>query len=102
MFFLFIFNVKGGNKYVTFVSRKTNENIKYEVFSIYQIEKEDYYIQTNFNGEDAYNSFLNTITNRSVKDFNVDITTDDEILTLSTCANDNTYRVVLHARRVVE
>ena len=30
----------------------------------------------------------------------VDVSKDDNILTLSTCANNNKYRVVLHAKKV--
>ena len=34
------------------------------------------------------------------KDFNVNVSNEDTILTLSTCANNNKYRVVLHSVRV--
>ena len=77
-----------------------NEKFIYEVFSVYQIEVETYYLQTKFINDNEYTSFIETIKNRSVYDFGIDINTDDEILTLSTCANDNNYRVVLHARKV--
>ena len=60
----------------------------------------DYYIQTSFSDNTEYESFLETITNRSVKNFNVQLTADDTILTLSTCANNNEYRVVLHAKLI--
>lgn len=86
------------NKYVTFIIEQGN--LKYEVFSIYQIEREDYYIQTSFSDNEDYESFIRTITNRSIKNFNVQLTADDTILTLSTCANDNEYRVVLHAKLI--
>ena len=79
-----------------------NEEITYEVFSIYQIEAEAYYISTNFKNNEAYNEFLNTITKRSYYDFNIELTTDDTIFTLSTCASNNKYRVVLHAKRINE
>lgn len=83
------------NKYITLITE--NETQVYEVFSVYQIEKEDYYIQTNFNTEKKFSAFLETIKKRSKKDFNVDVNKEDNILTLSTCANNNKYRVVLHA-----
>lgn len=78
-----------------------NEEIFYEVFSIYQIEKETYYLQTDFNNGDEYLSFVETVKNRSIKNFGVDLNVESEILTLSTCANDNNYRVVLHAKKIV-
>ena len=78
------------------------QNYTYRVFSVYQIEKEDYYIKTNFNTEEEFINFVQTIKKRSKKDFNVDVNKEDNILTLSTCANNNKYRVVLHAKRIIE
>lgn len=72
----------------------------YKVFSIYKIENEDYYITTQFNNDIEYKKFLTTIKSRSIKDFNVEISETNSILTLSTCANNNKYRVVLHAKRI--
>ena len=72
----------------------------YKVFSIYKIENEDYYITIQFNNDSEYKKFLTTIKSRSIKDFNVEISETDSILTLSTCANNNKYRVVLHAKRI--
>jgi len=72
---------------------------QYHVFSIYQIEKEDYYIKTNFNNNE-YLTFLNTIKNRSIKNFNIELSGNDTILTLSTCSNNNKSRIVLHARKI--
>ena len=86
------------NKYITLITE--NETQVYEVFSVYQIEKEDYYIQTNFNTEKEFSTFLETIKKRSKKDFNVDVNKEDTVLTLSTCANNNKYRVVLHAKKI--
>ena len=86
------------NKYITLITE--NETQVYEVFSVYQIEKEDYYIQTSFDTEKEFNTFAQTIKKRSKKDFNVDVNKEDNILTLSTCANNNKYRVVLHAKKI--
>ena len=86
------------NKYITLITE--NETQVYEVFSVYQIEKEDYYIQTNFDTEKEFNTFAQTIKKRSKKDFNVDVNKEDNILTLSTCAHNNKYRVDLHARKI--
>lgn len=85
------------NRKIMFFTK--SEKSIYEVFSIYKVEKEDYYIQTSFSTNTAYKNFLNTIKNRSIKDFNVDITSDDQILTLSTCDNNNKYRIVVHAKK---
>ena len=78
-----------------------NGEYNYEIFSIYKIESEDYYIKTEFNDENDFEDFLNTITKRSVQDFGVNVSKEDSILTLSTCANNNKYRVVIHAKKVI-
>ena len=71
----------------------------YEVFSVYQIEAEDYYIQTSFTQE-SFSDFIKTLKKRSITDFGVEVGENDSILTLSTCANNNQYRVVLHAKKI--
>ena len=85
------------NKYVTFVTE--NDNSIYEVFSVYQVADEDYYITTDFK-DNEFNDFIKTIKSRSKFDFDVDVNENDNILTLSTCANNNKYRVVLHAKKI--
>ena len=75
------------------------ETQKYKVFSVYKIKNEDYYITTNFNDEE-FTKFIQILKQRSIKDFNMEITAQDNILTLSTCANNNNYRIVLHAKRI--
>lgn len=76
-----------------------NEKSIYKVFSIYKIESEDYYIKTEFSNNNEFEKFIETLKKRSIKKFNIDISKEDSILTLSTCANNNKYRVVLHAKK---
>ncbi len=83
------------NKYIALITE--NENCKYQVFSVYQIETEEYYLQTNISN---FKEFVEEIKGRSKKDFNVDIKETDSILTLSTCADNTKYRVVLHAVKI--
>lgn len=85
------------NKYITFITE--NDYQTYQVFSVYQIQTEDYYIQTEFKSNE-FQEFIDTITKRSKKDFGINVSKEDTILTLSTCANNNKYRVVLHSVRV--
>lgn len=77
-----------------------NEKCIYKVFSIYKIESEDYYIKTEFSNDNEFEQFVNTIKNRSIKKFDIDVSKEDNILTLSTCANNNRYRIVLHAKKM--
>lgn len=83
------------NKYIALITE--NENCKYQVFSVYQIETEEYYLQKNISN---FKEFVEKIKGRSKKDFNVDIKETDSILTLSTCADNTKYRVVLHSVKV--
>ncbi|MEG1015706.1 MAG: class B sortase [Bacilli bacterium] len=77
------------------------ENTLWQVFSVYTILAETYYITTSFNGEDEYNNFLNTISKRSLYPYNVPLNSKDKIITLSTCKeNDRTSRLVLHAKLI--
>ena len=71
-----------------------NGKEKYQVFSIYEIENEDYYLSTTF---DNYDEYLNKIKNRSIKDFGINLSNESNILTLSTCSSTNKRRIVLHA-----
>jgi len=80
----------------------TNNNLlKYQIFSYYIINSEEYYISTYFNDQ-SFQTFLNTIKNRSYSDRNIDITVEDKILTLSTCAGaeGTDRRRVIHAKRI--
>lgn len=85
------------NYKITFITE--NEYQEYHVFSVYQTSKEDYYIQTEFK-DNEFSKFIDTIKRRSKKDFGINVSDEDTILTLSTCANNNKYRVVLHCVRI--
>ena len=50
--------------------------------------------------DNEFTDFIKTIKSRSKFDFGVDVNENDNILTLSTCANNNKYRVVLHAKKL--
>ncbi len=75
------------------------ENTLWQVFSIYTIPAESYYITTEFYSDETYNEFLTTLKNRSKVDFSADVNINDKILTLSTCKDDSN-RVVMHAKLI--
>lgn len=75
------------------------ENSLWQIFSIYKIEEEAYYITTDFPTDESYQQFLDTIKGRSIYNFNTTLTTTDKILTLSTCYSD-TIRTVVHAKLI--
>lgn len=68
----------------------------YKVFSVYQIAKESYYTQTSFQSNEEYKKFLDTLKSRSVYNFGINLSENDKIITLSTCATNSDYRVVVH------
>ena len=86
------------NHYII-VKTETMQHV-YEVFSSYYIDPEVYYLQTNFYNDDDYQQFLNTIKGRSINNYNLDVTVNDKIITLSTCTDDNTGRKVIHAKMI--
>ena len=85
------------NYIINFTTEK--EEQKYKVFSVYKIKNEDYYIDTEFKGNE-FAKFVKTLKGRSIKDFKVEVTEQDSILTLSTCADNDVYRIVLHAKQI--
>lgn len=90
--------LNNSNNYYIKISTPTSNTV-WKVFSVYTIEPEVYYLKTNFRTE-PYDKFLNTLRSRSVYDFGIDVTTDDKILTLSTCDNTGTKRVAVHAKMI--
>lgn len=86
----------GKNRYINFSTR--DESMLWEVFSTYTIDREGYYIKTNFSSDEEYKEFIKTIKARSIYNFNTNVTTNDKILTLSTCTNIGQGRTVVHAK----
>ena len=86
------------NYNITLVTEK--ETAIYKVMSIYSVEKEDYYISTEFENLKEYKLFLDKIKLRSIKQFDVEINENSKILTLSSCMPGGINRVVLHAVKV--
>lgn len=74
-----------------------NENTLWQIISVYKIPVESYYIKVNFNNDNDYAEFLNTIVERSIHNFNTEVNIEDKILTLSTCYSDD-IRMVIHAK----
>ena len=74
----------------------------YQVFSTYKIYKEEYFATANFSNDSEFLTFINKIKKRSNKDYGVEVTEDDQILTLSTCHSNNNYRIVLHAKKLYQ
>ncbi len=78
-----------------------DKELVYQVFSVYSIKAEDYYIETKFDNK-TYPKFLETLKKRSIYNFNIDLTDTSQILTLSTCNDTGSKRIVLHAKLIKE
>lgn len=88
------------NNYIIKFSTPT-ENTLWQVFSVYSITAENYYITTEFSNNKTYGKFINTIKSRSQKNFNTTVDTNDKIITLSTCKDiAGKERVVMHAKLI--
>ena len=73
------------------------EDMKFQIFSIYRVPETNDYLKVFFDDDADFLEFADMITNRSIYDFNVPIDADDKIITLSTCSNNGTKRLVIHA-----
>lgn len=91
--------INGENNIIKISSISANYNFK--IFSVYSIEKEDYYITTSFK-EKEFEKFINTIKKRSYYNFDDEVNTNDKILTLSTCNgySGTSKRLVVHAKLI--
>lgn len=86
------------NQIITF--NIENKNIKWQIFSIYVIPNTNDYLITNFSSDESYINFINKIKDRSKYNFNIEVTKDDKVLTLSTCYKDSNNRLVIHAKMI--
>lgn len=89
---------KDKNNHIIKLSTET-ENTLWQVFSVYHINTETYYITTSFKSDNDFKDFIKTIKNRTALYFNTNVTEKDKILTLSTCYNKK-QKVVLHAKLI--
>ncbi len=70
----------------------------YRPFSIYETVSTDIYFEVNFDSDDEFGAFLNSMGSRSIFDTDVELDGSDRIITFSTCTNDSEEgRLVLHA-----
>lgn len=60
-------------------------NYKWQVYSVFVTDTNDFYIDTNFENANEYKEFLNNYKSKSIYDTNQAISESDTILTLSTC-----------------
>lgn len=74
-------------------------NYLFQVFSVYHVFEETYYLQNSFADIQGYQEFLEEIVKRSEHNFNTEVNEKAKILTLSTCYG-STERLVVHAKLI--
>ncbi len=87
------------NEHIISLSTPTY-NSKWQIFSAYTIAKESYYLKTMFINDTSYQKFIDKILQRSQIKFDTDMTNVDNILTLSTCKDNLSHRIVVHAKLI--
>lgn len=93
-------NYKNGSHRI--IIKTQSKTYVYNIFSVYEIDPEIYYLTTSFNSDNAYLEFLNTLKSRSIYQYPETLDATSKILTLSTCNLDNSGRLVVHAKLVEE
>ena len=75
------------------------ENTMWQVFSVYHLPTTSDYLKVDFYDKNEFTDFINLIYNRSAYNFGTTVSSNDKILTLSTCyANDE--KLVVHAKLI--
>lgn len=87
------------NNYTLTISSLTT-NFVYQIFSIYTIDAESYYIKTEFDNDKDKQEWINEMNNRNTSIINSPANINDKIITLSTCLNNDNGRVVVHAKLI--
>src|SRR5699024_2226118 len=85
----------------TFQFETQNEHYTAEIFAVYVTTTDHYYIQTDFEDEQAHASFLQSIQARSHFVTETIVKEQDHLLTLSTCdytLDPQAGRLVVHAK----
>ena len=77
-----------------------SETLEYKIFSIYKIYKSDFKNTVNFETDEEFDEYIKLCKEKSIYNFNLDVTSSDNILTVYTCANNNRYRIIVHAKQI--
>ena len=89
---------KQENHYISF--NTPLENNFWQIFSVYTIRETNDYLYTNFENDAQRMEFFTKLENRSIYDFGVNVSPLDQILTLSTCFENSSKRLVVHAKKL--
>lgn len=91
------------NDHQTFEFDTLYRSYEAEVFAVYNTLTDFNYIETDFENEEQYEEILLKMQDKSRYETDVELSADDQIITLSTCdyeLDENDGRLVLHAKLV--
>jgi len=74
----------------------------WQIFSIYQVTTKNVSNPITFSSDLEFSNFINAIKQKSIYDFHVNLNSTDKLLTLYTCGNNTSYRVIVHAKLIYE
>ncbi len=96
-----LFDTWQNNKdnYIIYLSTPS-ENMIFQIFSIYTIKSETYYITTTFNNDNEKKTWIETMKKRNIAPIDTEINTNDKVITLSTCKNNRDERIVIQAKLI--
>lgn len=91
------------DKHQTFDVEMLNGSYEAEIFAVYNTMTDFYYIQTDFENDADFEQLIAESKNKSEYETGVDVSADDNIITLSTCdyeLDENEGRLVVQAKLV--
>ena len=87
------------DNYVIWLSTP-KENMLFQIFSIYTIQSESYYITTSFDTTESKKNWIDEMQKRNTSLAYAPVSVNDNILTLSTCQNNEGGRIVVQAKLI--
>lgn len=74
---------------------------KWQIFSVYVIRAKNSTLQESFSNEEEYAQYLTMITEKSMENIGVEVTIEDQLLTLVTCSYElKDSRLIIHAKKI--
>ena len=86
------------HKYINFNTK--DQKYLAEIFSVYKTTPNNVILPNEFNSIIELQDTIDSWKESSIYDFKTDVTTGDKLLSLYTCDNNTTYRILVHAKLI--
>lgn len=86
------------NKYFNFITQ--NQNYIAEIFSVYKVSANNVSLTNTFSSTEEFEQNIAAWKNASIYDFKTNVTVEDNILTLYTCDNNTSYRIIVVSKLI--